>query len=82
MLRKLGLTAVLAAAGGLPGCTAQHTVAWTNPHAHSENLTQSGSDHYHSALQTAEMDRRALIDDLDVLFMTERSTRLTRWHAR
>jgi hypothetical protein len=34
------------------------------------------------AATVAEHDARALIEDLDLLFMTDRPSRLSRWHDR
>ena len=52
------------------------------PHATGETLTQSSSDHYRYVSSVAAHDSRALVDDLDLFFMTDRPTRLTRWHDR
>lgn len=45
-------------------------------------LTHSTADHMHTINTVIDRDTRALFDDLDLLYMTERPTRLTRWHDR
>lgn len=52
------------------------------PHARSETLGQSGEDHEHAIRSMSAHDKRALVEDLDLLFQTERPTRLSRWHGR
>ena len=58
------------------------TVSLNYPHASGESLSQSGQDHYHAVSQVSAHDARALVDDFDLLFLSERPTRLTRWHVR
>ena len=64
------------------GCAPRSTVALDYPHAPYGNLTQSPHEHYQAVSNVAAQDRAALVEDLDVLFLTDRPTRLTRWHAR
>ena len=52
------------------------------PHAHEATLTLTAEEHYQAISDVIRRDRIALIDDLDMLFMTDRPTRLTRWHDR
>jgi hypothetical protein len=71
----------------LTGCMAytrapRATVLWHYPHATEANLTQSPHEHYQAISNIAEQDARGLIEDLDLLFQTDRPTRLTRWHSR
>ena len=71
----------------LSGCatwaaTQRATVRLNYPHATGETLTDSPQDHYHAIARYSASDARALVDDLDLLFMTDRPTRLTRWHTR
>jgi hypothetical protein len=42
-------------------------------------VTQTTGQHLHQINAVIEMDQRALFNDLDLLFQTERPTRLTRW---
>ncbi len=62
--------------------TQRATLGWVNPHADGETLTQSPHEHYHSVSTMSDLDSRAIVDDLDLLFLTERSTRLSRWRGR
>lgn len=55
---------------------------WMYPHAGSETLGQTSDEHRQQVSSILEQDRRALNEDLDILFMTDRPTRLTRWHGR
>jgi len=71
----------------ISGCTVwaggqRATVGLNYPHAMGETLTQSAPDHYHTVSSISAHDARALVDDLDLFFMTDRPTRLTRWHDR
>ena len=81
MIRKTGCLIVVTAltALGLAGCASKTATLMIYPHAISTNLTQSPHEHYQSVSSIAAQDRRALIDDLDIFFMTDRPTRLTRW---
>lgn len=45
-------------------------------------LTQSTGDHMHSINAVIDQDLRAFYHDLDLLYQTERPTRLTPWHDR
>ena len=81
MMRKTGCMLVVTAltALGLAGCASKTATVIAYPHSTFTNLTQSPHEHYQSVSSIAAQDRRALIDDLDLLFMTDRPTRLTRW---
>ena len=46
------------------------------------SLTQSTGDHMHSISAVIDRDVRAFFHDLDLLYMTDRPTRLTPWHDR
>lgn len=63
------------------GCTSTQ-MAKAYPHSSTETLAQDPHEHQHSVSMSLEQDRRALAEDLDLLFMTDRPTRLTRWHSR
>jgi hypothetical protein len=60
--------------------TQRATVSLNYPHASGESLTQSSDEHYRQVSRVSAHDSRALMDDLDVFFLTDRPTRLTRWH--
>ncbi|MCH8966876.1 MAG: hypothetical protein IID43_04300 [Planctomycetes bacterium] len=71
----------------LSGCTVftrapRSTVVWNYPHATEQTLTQSSTEHYRAVSNIPARDARALIEDLDLLFLTERPSRLNRWHDR
>jgi len=66
---------------GATGCMGPKSM-WMYPHADSEPLGQTPDEHRQQVLTSVEQDRRALNEDLDLLFMTDRPTRLTRWHSR
>ena len=65
----------------LTGCMGPKSM-WMYPHADSESLGQTSEEHNQQVLSSVEQDRRALTEDLDLLFMTDRPTRLSRWHGR
>ena len=52
------------------------------PHADSETLALTRAEHRHAIEESARQDARALAEDLDLFFLTDRPTRLTRWHTR
>ncbi|MGB2986543.1 MAG: hypothetical protein WBE26_11750 [Phycisphaerae bacterium] len=86
-LARCVLMACVASVLVLSGCAAwagtqRATVVLNYPHAMGESLTQSTHERYHTIASIAAHDTRALVDDLDVLFQTDRPTRLTRWHDR
>lgn len=57
--------------------------AWVNyPHAQGETLGETSAEHRERVSAVADQDARAIVEDLDLLFMTDRPTRLTRWHSR
>lgn len=71
----------------VPGCAVltrspRATVLLNYPHATEANLTQSPHEHFQHISNIAAQDGNALVEDLDLVFMTDRPTRLTRWHSR
>lgn len=72
---------VVAAAWACAGCTGAQST-WMYPHSGTETLGQTSDEHRHQVAGVLEQDRRGLKEDLDLLFMTDRPTRLTRWHGR
>ena len=83
MIRKLaaGLAACFAVAL-FSGCSASRSVNTFYPHSRAETFGQEGKDHHQSILQITRWDERSLIEDLDLFFMTDRSSRLTRYHTK
>lgn len=74
----------------LAGCNVGRTAAYVGDAGKlfmmSQNLgptlTQSTGDHMHTISTVIDQDRRALFGDLDMLFQTDRPSRLSRWHDR
>lgn len=64
------------------GCLSADQVHNYYPHASSETLSQSGKDHEYSVVRVIRRDKLSLVEDLDLLFMTERPSRLNRWHSK
>ena len=82
-LTMFGLLTLLALSGCARSLGAKgRPLVWENPHAASEMLSRTPEDHYEVVSRIRSHDARALIEDLDILFMTDRTTRLTRWHDR
>ncbi|RME37542.1 MAG: hypothetical protein D6788_09225 [Planctomycetota bacterium] len=54
----------------------------TYPHARTATLTRTPHEHYEYVSSIAAHDARALAYDLDLLFLTDRPTRLTRYHSK
>ena len=77
MVVGCGLTICAFAAG----CSST-AMATAYPHSSMDTLAQDPHEHQHAVSMSLEQDRRALAEDLDLLFMTDRPTRLTRWHSR
>lgn len=85
MGRTRRITCALLTGAGLlfsVACNRPSFMGVNYPHAHSETLTESADEHYHRVSQIAEQDRRLLQDDLDLLFQSDRPSRLTRWHSK
>jgi hypothetical protein len=71
----------------LSGCAAwsegqRATVLYNYPHAGGETLALTSEEHQHRISEISARDSRALVEDLELLFLTDRPTRLTRWHSR
>ena len=64
------------------GCASPQARKIYYPHSRLELLGESPDEHHHRVVRIADRDRRALAEDLDVLFLTDRPSRLTRWHSR
>lgn len=70
----------------LSGCAAgsphNMSTTWLYPHAIMQTAGEAPDDHHYRVSRILSLDTRLLADDLDLLFMTDRSTRLSRWHDR
>lgn len=84
-VKKCCLIACLPVLVAIAGCAAsahEMSTAMLYPHATMQTGGEAPDDHYHRVAQNVGLDARLLADDLDLLFMTERSTRLSRWQSR
>lgn len=81
-IARLGLLVVVLAVAGTAGCTSRASQLWVHSHRHLETLGQTSEEHNQWVIQIVDRDRHALVEDLDMLFMTDRPTRLTKWHSR
>lgn len=88
MARRSALIGVVAGLGlvVLAGCAStggpDQSALWSYPQSGAETLTSTAADHRRQVARSLAYDRRGLIEDLDLLFLTERSSRLSRWHSR
>lgn len=65
------------------GCgNPRSTVSLYYPNARQETFTKAPHEHYQNVSNIAAHDQKALAEDLDLLFLTDRPSRLTRWHDR
>ncbi len=62
--------------------TQRATVGFNYPHSQGETLGQSPHEHHRRIAASSAHDARALVEDLDLWYLTDRPTRLTRWHDR
>ncbi len=53
-----------------------------NAHDLGPTMTQRTGEHMHDISTVIDYDARAIFDDLDMLYQTDRPTRLTRWIER
>jgi len=76
--------ALLVIVGWVAGChqCERSEVLWRYPNAECETLGQTSEEHYQSVRRIKEHERKALNEDLDLLFQTNRPTRLTQWHDK
>ncbi|NOT01101.1 MAG: hypothetical protein HOP29_10780 [Phycisphaerales bacterium] len=86
----LVILAIMLTAAPLSGCNVGRTSAdvgyagklFMQSQNLGPTLTHSTADHMHTISAVIDRDTRALFDDLDILYMTDRPSRLTRWHDR
>lgn len=82
MTRKLAMVGMtFVAAASCMGCMGRSS-SWAYPHGKMETSADTPDDHQERVARALERDRRALGDDLDLLFQTDRPTRLSKWHGR
>ena len=75
---RICVAALALLAGFAGGCMS----TWMYPHAGMEGLADSSDVHRQRVQSIVDHDNRALADDLDQFYMTDRPSRLTRWHSR
>ncbi len=81
MAGRIGSVLIVAVAAACAGCMgSKHH--WMYPHREMETLGETCDEHEHRVDRALDQDKRALAEDLDLWFQTDRPTRLTRWHAR
>ena len=78
----LGLATV-----GLLGCatepgTARPGTLLLYPTAKSPTLVRTSEEHWRQVAAIPERDNAAIIEDFDLLFLTDRPSRLNKWHSR
>jgi len=69
------------------GCAAmanrrEAAAPYVYPHYSAPTLTQTPEEHERTVRAVVHRDAQGLMDDLDVLFMTDRPSRLNRWQDR
>ena len=64
------------------GCTSTKGQSWPYVHERTETLTETPAEHQHRVHTVANRDAKAIAEDLDILFMTDRPSRLNRWQDR
>jgi len=80
-----GLSALLGLAASGCGWTTkvrQDYQPYLYPHLRAETSTQTAEEHERTVRSVVRRDAIGLMDDLDLLFMTDRPTRLSKWHDR
>jgi len=79
---RFGIAALAMAALSAAGCHARSSVPFLYPHATQPTRTLAPHEHYRNVSNVAEQDQFLLIDDLDLVFLTDRPTRLSKWRSR
>ncbi len=87
MSRLTRCVAILGVLALLSGCStgtgvSKASVVVAYPHSVHPTMTQPARDHIQVGGKVIHRDARALIEDLDLLFLSDRPTRLSRWHDR
>lgn len=81
-LSRIAICGLLLIVSGVGCASSASSHMWAYPHANEDNITMRADDHRSSVARIIEIDRRGLIEDLDIFFLTDRPSRLTRWHTR
>ncbi|MCO6438744.1 MAG: hypothetical protein J5J06_16745 [Phycisphaerae bacterium] len=66
------------------GCASRDKMQapWYYPHARMSTYTETPEEHSFRVYRVLQADKKGLAEDIDLLFQTERPTRLNRWHDR
>jgi hypothetical protein len=80
--KLLALSLALLALPLLAACSSEKYVDTWYPHADNPGFGETDEEHFQRVVRIENARRATLTDDLDLLFMTDRPTRLTRWHER
>lgn len=60
----------------------ERSVGFYYPHARGETTGETPEEHYQRMSRVSALNSRALVEDIDLLFLSDRGTRLTRWHDK
>ena len=90
MIRMVGAISTFVAVCWLGGCkSAENSSArdsWLTsvlyPHRFTETTARARQEHHQTVKEVIRRDQEGFMDDLDLLFMTDRPTRLSKWHDR
>ncbi|MHC5111043.1 MAG: hypothetical protein ACYTHJ_14320 [Planctomycetota bacterium] len=82
MARAAGCLFLLAAMFILGGCSTNAYVLANYPHAYAETLTEDEEEHFYKMTRLIDRDSKGIIEDLDMIFQSDRPSRLSRWHDR
>jgi hypothetical protein len=66
----------------LPACSSHEFVDTWHFHADNPGMGETGDEHFHRVVRIEDTRRAGMTHDLDLLFMTDRPSRLTRWHEK
>lgn len=77
-----GLVGVLALGCGPLTKPPRWSAGVRNISAGQESLSESADDHYERVYQVYQHDGRGLAEDMDMMLLTDRPSRLNRWHDR
>lgn len=78
----LGVLALVAGCASNTGAPPKALILMEYPHAAQPTLTDSPDDHMRIVGRVIDRDAKALIEDLDLLFLSDRPTRLSHWQDR
>jgi hypothetical protein len=77
-----GLLVVGAGCGTLPSSGAYWQYRSDKLWTQDTGTAHSSADRMHTHRQVADTDARTLVDDIDYIFLTDRPSRLSRYHDR